>query len=68
MEEEERKEADVPTSRTRNPNISTEHQPEGRARRPSDTLDREPERDPQSGGAIPTHSVRPRIRSGAGSG
>lgn len=38
-----------------NPNISTENQPEGAARRPSDTLDREPERDPKSGGAIPSN-------------
>ncbi|MBE1529456.1 hypothetical protein GGC65_003912 [Sphingopyxis sp. OAS728] len=43
----------VPTERTRAPNISTENQPEGAARRPSDTLDREPKRDPESGGSIP---------------
>jgi len=43
----------VPTERTRNPNLSTENQPEGAARRPSDTLDREPKRDPESGGSIP---------------
>ncbi|WP_432769987.1 MAG: hypothetical protein HEQ22_04360 [Sphingopyxis sp.] len=30
----------VPTEQTRNPNISTENQPKGAARRPSDTLDR----------------------------
>jgi hypothetical protein len=36
-----------------NPNISTENQPEGAARRPSDTLDREPKRDPESGQTIP---------------
>jgi hypothetical protein len=35
------------------PNISQAHQPEGAARRPRDTLDREPERDPISGGLIP---------------
>jgi len=35
------------------PNISTENQPEGAGRRPSDTLDREPKRDPRSGGSIP---------------
>lgn len=29
-----------PTSETRNPNLSTEHQRDGDARRPSDTLDR----------------------------
>lgn len=34
-------------------NISTENQPEGAARRPSDTLDREPKRDPESGASIP---------------
>jgi hypothetical protein len=43
----------VPTEKTRNPNLSTENQPEGAARRPSDTLDREPKRDPDSGGSIP---------------
>ena len=36
-----------------NPNISTENQPEGAGRRPSDTLDREPKRDPRSGASIP---------------
>ena len=39
--------------KTDRPNISTENQPEGAARRPSDTLDREPKRDPESGGSIP---------------
>lgn len=29
-----------PTTETRNPNLSTEHQRDGDARRPSDTLDR----------------------------
>lgn len=48
-----RKVRDVPTENTSNPNISTENQPEGAARRPSDTLDREPKRDPLSGGSIP---------------
>lgn len=43
-----------PTEHTRNPNISTENQPDGAARRPSDTLDREPDRDPISGGTIPS--------------
>jgi len=47
-----RKVRHVPTEKTPNPNISTENQPEGAARRPSDTLDREPERDPESGGSI----------------
>ncbi|HET6526860.1 hypothetical protein [Sphingopyxis sp.] len=50
--EKERKVHRVPTQKTRNPNISTENQPEGAARRPSDTLDREPKRDPLSGGAV----------------
>ncbi|HUD93354.1 hypothetical protein [Sphingobium sp.] len=40
--------------KTRNPNLSTENQPKGAARRPSDTLDRTPDRDPISGGAIPS--------------
>lgn len=48
-----RRARNVPTEKTRTPNISTENQPEGAARRPSDTLDREPKRDPQSGGSIP---------------
>lgn len=48
-----RREREVSTRETRNPNISTENQPEGAARRPSDTLDREPRRDPLSGGSIP---------------
>jgi hypothetical protein len=37
------------------PNLSTENQPEGAGRRPSDTLDREPKRDPLSGGSIPSN-------------
>ncbi|MBE1526881.1 hypothetical protein GGC65_001337 [Sphingopyxis sp. OAS728] len=44
-----RKVREVPTEVTKNPNISTENQPEGAARRPSDTLDRERKRDPESG-------------------
>lgn len=48
-----RKVGHVPTEKTNYPNISTENQPEGAARRPSDTLDREPARDPESGGSIP---------------
>jgi hypothetical protein len=47
---------EVPTEVTKNPNVSTENQPEGSARRPSDTLDREPDRDPESGGSIPGES------------
>jgi len=47
-----RKVRDVPTEKTDRPNISTENQPEGAARRPSDTLDRKPKRDPVSGGSI----------------
>ena len=50
---DERGTRNVPTEKTRNPNISTENQPEGSARRPSDTLDREPKRDPESRGTIP---------------
>ena len=50
---ESRKVRAVPTEKTRNPNLSTENQPEGAARRPSDTLDREPKRDPKTGGSIP---------------
>ena len=42
-----------PTETHDRPNISTEHQDEGDARRPRDTLDREPKRDPVSGGTIP---------------
>lgn len=48
-----RRTRNVPTEKTRAPNISTENQPEGSARRPSDTLDREPKRDPESGASIP---------------
>ncbi|HKY80559.1 MAG TPA: hypothetical protein VJM09_03715 [Sphingobium sp.] len=55
MDDPSRNERPVPTQQTRAPNISTENQPEGSARRPSDTLDREPDRDPQSGGAIPSN-------------
>lgn len=47
-----RKVREVPTKVTKNPNISTENQPEGAARRPSDTLDRESARNPESGGSI----------------
>lgn len=43
----------VPSETIDAPNISTENQPEGAGRRPSDTLDREPKRDPRSGGSIP---------------
>ena len=55
MNDPTRSKRDVPTQQTRNPNISTENQPQGAARRPSATLDREPERDPLSGGSIPSH-------------
>lgn len=42
------------TTETRNPNISTEHQREGDARRPSDTLDREQPADrPEDSKATP---------------
>jgi hypothetical protein len=49
---EERRVEHVPSD-MESPNLSTENQPEGAARRPSDTLDREPKRDPRSGGSIP---------------
>lgn len=55
MEDKFRSERALPTDHTRAPNISTENQPEGAARRPSDTLDREPQRDPLSGGTIPSN-------------
>jgi len=48
----ERSQRNVP-SKAPGANISTENQPEGAARRPSDTLDREPKRDPESGAPIP---------------
>lgn len=48
-----RKVREVPTEVTKNPNVSTENQPEGAARRPSDTLDRGSKRDPESGSGIP---------------
>lgn len=54
MTEKFRDEGHVPTDRTPAPNISTENQPEGAARRPSDTLDREPARDLVSGGTVPS--------------
>jgi hypothetical protein len=44
----------VPTETQTNPNISTENQPKGAGRRPSDTLDRDPKRDPSSGAALPS--------------
>lgn len=52
MEDETHSHQSVPAAKTRRPNISTENQPVGAARRPSDTLDREPTRDPVSGGTI----------------
>lgn len=55
MSEQFRTERPRPTEHTRDPNLSTENQPEGAARRSSDTLDREPARDPVSGGAIPSN-------------
>jgi len=45
-----------PTESEPNPNISTEHQSEGDARRPSDVLDRKNvKRDPDSGAPIPSN-------------
>ena len=43
----------VPTAHGDRENRSVVNQPEGAARRPRDTLDREPKRDPASGGSIP---------------
>ncbi len=54
MKDNAHKIRDVPTQAAHNPNISTENQPEGAARRASDTLDREPDREPISAGAIPS--------------
>jgi hypothetical protein len=48
----DRSERNVP-SEAPGANISTGNQPEGAARRPSDTLDREPKRDPGRGAPIP---------------
>ena len=45
----------VPSGTIPDPNLSTENQPKGSARRPSDTLDREPNRDPESGAPIPSN-------------
>ena len=53
MAETFRSERHVPSKEGRNPNTSTENQPEGSGRRPSDTLDREPKKDPHSGASIP---------------
>jgi hypothetical protein len=47
------RERHVPTKQTENANESVVNQPEGAARRPRDTLDRDPKRDPHSGGSIP---------------
>ena len=45
-----------PTETQPKPNISTEHQNEGDARRPSDMLDRKNvKRDPDSGAPIPSN-------------
>ena len=40
MQNEHADKRTIATEQTRNPNISTENQPKGSARRPSDTLDR----------------------------
>jgi len=44
---------DIPTDTVEPSNRSVENQPSGSGRRPRDTLDREPKRDPESGGTIP---------------
>ena len=60
-----RKAREVPTEMTRNPNVSTENQPEGAARRPRDTLGREPQQDLESGGSIrENHDPRRSTRVG----
>lgn len=45
-----------PTTETRNPNLSTEHQRSGDARRPSDTLDRDQPEAPDEGESVPRKS------------
>lgn len=45
-----------PTTETDRPNLSTEHQHDGDARRPSDTLDRGQDRDADEGETIPRKS------------
>jgi len=47
------RERDVPAHSVEPTNRSVENQPGGSGRRPRDTLDREPKRDPRSGGTIP---------------
>ena len=49
----DRSERHVASDNAVRPNISTQNQPEGAGRRPSATLNREPKRDPLSGGTIP---------------
>lgn len=53
MADTSRDERHVPSKVGSNPNLSTENQPKGSGRRPSDTLDREPKRDQLSGASIP---------------
>lgn len=50
MSDTSHSERELPTGRTRDANISTENQPKGAARHPSDTLDKERDPDPVSGG------------------
>ncbi len=45
-----------PTTETDRPNLSTEHQHDGDARRPSDTLDRGQDQQPDEGETIPRKS------------
>ena len=46
-----------PTTETTDPNLSTEHQRDGDARRPSDTLDRgQDDAEPEDGETIPRKS------------
>jgi len=54
MSDKQDRERRVPTRADAPTNLSVENQPGGSARRPRDTLDRDPKRDPLSGGTIPT--------------
>ncbi|MBS0479032.1 MAG: hypothetical protein JSR79_07020 [Proteobacteria bacterium] len=51
--------ADTPTSETKSPNLSAEHQEEGDARRPADQLDRN-QPPPEDGGGRKSSLTRNR--------
>lgn len=57
-----------PTKTQPNPNLSTEHQAEGDARRPRDVLDRDANRASESGATIPDdydeHAQSRKLRGG----